>query len=59
MKLPRSTKSKITKNEHGENDQNSKLLEIKVKINITLIISQSVKYGKLYIIKLNQEIKYL
>ena len=52
MKLPRSTKSKITKNEHGENDQNSKLLEIKVKINITLIISQSVKYGKLYIIKL-------
>ena len=40
-------------------DQNSKLLEIEDKINITLVINQSVKYKKEFAIHFNQEIEYL
>ena len=40
-------------------DQNSKALEIEDKINITLVIDQSVKYKKWCAIQFNQEIEYL
>ena len=40
-------------------DQNSKPLEIEDKINITLVINQSVKYKKWRDIQFNLEIEYL
>ena len=40
-------------------DQNCKSLEIEDKINITLVINQSVKYKKWWPIQCNLEIEYL
>ena len=40
-------------------DQNSEPLEIGVKINVTLVINESVKYKKWQDIQFNLEIEYL
>ena len=40
-------------------DQNYKPLEIEDKINITLVINQSITYKNRHAIRFNQEIQYL
>ena len=40
-------------------DQNSKPLDIEDRINITLVINESITYKKWYAIQFDQEIEYL